>query len=356
MKDRTILLLFFEQLQIMLNSGVNLKKALEILSKLPINKRLRNYILLIKEDHSNGVKISESITRYFSDLPSVYTEILELGEVSGRFEEALGKVVSMLKLDNKIKNKIYNLLIYPVSIFVLNFIFFYFLLKTITPELLRFYSNTNFNIGDAIPFTTRGLFFLYYLLVDKWFISLPVISVFVLVFFLVIISKNRLRLGNTVIFKLPLIKEIAFFDNMLIMVYFLKQLIESGLNIRDSIKLIIEIIDNPDLKMILGKVPTQLENGMILSDAFDNADEKDIIPETFMGLVDSSKPNFDLTGNLEFLHGYFRIKRDNYLKALYRFLAPVSILLVGGLVLLMVLSMYLPISQMLLVISKQISL
>ncbi len=84
---------FTESLATLISSGLDIIKALDVSEKIVKNTTYKRVISEIKEDVKGGKEISESIKKYPSLFPGLVTQMITVGERTGRMEQVLNSVV-----------------------------------------------------------------------------------------------------------------------------------------------------------------------------------------------------------------------------------------------------------------------
>ena len=125
--------IFSRQLATMLQAGVALVQAFDIVGKGHENLSMRDLILGIKVDVEGGDTLAESLRRrplYFDEL---YCNLVEAGEKAGILEGLLGKIATYKEKTESMKKKIKKALTYPVAVLVVAFVVTTILLVFVVP-------------------------------------------------------------------------------------------------------------------------------------------------------------------------------------------------------------------------------
>lgn len=103
-------------MSILLNSGCEISKILNILID-ESNNKLKSVLRKILNNIEKGNSIKESFekTNAFSNF---YISMIEAGEMSGNLDDVMDKLAIYYDKENKLKNKIISILIYPISLII----------------------------------------------------------------------------------------------------------------------------------------------------------------------------------------------------------------------------------------------
>lgn len=128
---------FSRQLATMIEAGIPLVQAFDIVAKGQSNQRMRDLILEIKKDVESGLTLSEALEKhpaYFNDL---FCNLVDAGEKSGSLEIMLDKVATYKEKVESIKKKIKKALTYPMAVMVVAFLVTAGLLIFVVPQIFE---------------------------------------------------------------------------------------------------------------------------------------------------------------------------------------------------------------------------
>ena len=90
---------FGESLATLIAGGVSLVKALEITKDIVGNTRYQEIVLEAKEEVEGGVHMSQVLKKYPSEFPSIFSQMVSVGEQSGNLEATLQSIVAFYRKD-----------------------------------------------------------------------------------------------------------------------------------------------------------------------------------------------------------------------------------------------------------------
>ena len=151
------LLTFFQELGIMLKSGLTILNALKLLKNETKNQKLKeiceNLVLSIKKGHS----LSSVIKDYHNILGDLYINMIIIGEQSGNLPKILDIITSNIKKNMLIEKKIKSVLFYPTFVIFLTAVLSIFLINFVLPEFIKLFDQN----GEQLPFLTVILIDIY---------------------------------------------------------------------------------------------------------------------------------------------------------------------------------------------------
>lgn len=141
---------FYRELGMLLKSGVDFKKALEILSNQSATNFEKEIIIQIKNKVIEGRSIYESMreTKMFS--PYEYYSI-QIGEETRKLEEVLGELQKYFNSKIQMKRQVVSVLTYPSIVMLVTFLVLYFMLNKVVPM----FSSVFRQFGSELPKSTQ---------------------------------------------------------------------------------------------------------------------------------------------------------------------------------------------------------
>lgn len=165
--------IFARQLSTMLESGIPLVQALDIVGRGHINPSMQKLLLAIKTDLEGGSTLSEGLSKhpvYFDDL---FCNLVEAGEHAGVLESLLDKIATYKEKTESMKKKIKKALTYPIAVLVVAFIVTAILLLFVVPVFEELFKG----FGADLPAFTQMVINMSKWLQDCWWMVLSAIVV-----------------------------------------------------------------------------------------------------------------------------------------------------------------------------------
>src|SRR5438309_337856 len=129
-----ILMIFTRQLATLIDSGLPLLRALNVLAKQERDSVLKNTIDKLAESVQGGSTFSESLAQYPLIFNDLYVNMVKAGEVGGVIELVLTRLAEFQEKAAKIKNKVAAAMVYPLIVMTMAVAIMGFLLVFIVPK------------------------------------------------------------------------------------------------------------------------------------------------------------------------------------------------------------------------------
>ncbi|KUG05048.1 type iv fimbrial assembly protein pilc [hydrocarbon metagenome] len=147
------LLLMTRMLATMLDAGLPIIRALNILHQQTNNKHLKNILLSIKKQIERGLTLHEALAHYPHTFSPVYINMVKAGEMGGVLYQVLSKLAEHLEREREIRNKVITASIYPALLLVFTSITVIFILVFVMPTFTGLFES----VGADLPLPTKIL-------------------------------------------------------------------------------------------------------------------------------------------------------------------------------------------------------
>ena len=160
------LAVFSRQFATMINSGVSLIRALNILAEQTENEKLAEIIKEVRSDVEEGQSLSESIAKHPDTFPKLYVAMVRAGETAGMLDSVLLRVADTMETDVALRRKIKSALTYPVVVLIMALGLSAAMLVFIVPTFVGLFES----LGGELPLPTKVMLVLSGLLRNFWYI------------------------------------------------------------------------------------------------------------------------------------------------------------------------------------------
>ena len=329
---------FTRQLSDLLESGLTIVKALEILNNQTTNKRLKRIIEDVRDVCVSGKSLSEALGRHPAVFSNLFVSMIRSGEAGGALENILRRLSDFTEKQLEIQTKVRTALAYPILMSVVGVATIVILMTFVIPKMMIMFSD----LGQALPLPTRALLFISGVIKGYWWLILGFIFAIAMTAVRIYKTKEgRLSIDS---FKLtlpvfgPLVKkiEIARFSRTL------ATLLENGVPILESLRVVSETIDNALMRREIEDTYTAVREGSSLAGALSRAKT---MPPAVVNMIAIGEEGGHLEKSLfKVAQGYER-ESDEAIKIMMSLLEPVMILTLGLIVGFIVIAMLLPIFE-----------
>ena len=162
-KTRDIVI-FTRQFSTMINSGLPLVQALDILSRQSENKALQDVTHQVVYDVESGHTVADALRRHPKAFTDLYVNMVAAGEAGGILDTILMRLATFLEKNDALVGKVKSAMIYPAVIMSVAFIAIVTLLIFVIPVFETMFASVNL----ALPLPTRIVIMLSSFLKHFW--------------------------------------------------------------------------------------------------------------------------------------------------------------------------------------------
>lgn len=330
---------FTRQLATMVGAGLPLPKALEVITAQSTNAKMKKIITECLRDVEGGSPLSVSIGKYPSVFSPTYKALLRAGEASGKMQEILGKLAETMEAQQEFRSKFKAALIYPAIVSVTMVGVFIIMMVFVIPKLSAMYKSLN----AELPLPTQIMVGISNFMVTYWWF-LIIVSIGLFIGF---IYFKRTDVGKDIMskiaFSIPVMGRINKEKELTEFTQTFSLLIGSGIPIVEALQIVSEVVENDLYKISLERAAKSVEKGYSLS-RYLKTDPN--FPPVVSQMIAVGEETGALDSIMEKLSFYFSGETENAVKGLSSAIEPLILIMLGGMVGLMILSIITPIYKL----------
>ncbi len=335
-RDRII---FTQQFLALVKAGVPFVRIFEIISSRLKNPRMLEILSGAKERVIDGAELSEAFKPYTKDLGVLFITALAAGERSGKIAYTLEKYLDYANFMESTTSKIKSSLTYPTVVITVSFFLVFLLTTFVIPRFASFYKTAQLQL----PALTLFILSLSSFMKAHWlYIVLGLILLYVA-------YRNSFRIKPLYMWVekaklvMPFLGEGIFLISSSLYLRTLSFLLDGGIPVVQAALTAAEASPNGYLREKLRQVPEKVSQGFNLSQALE---ESGAVEELGIEMVRVGEGSGQLSDLLfqgaDYLEKEFEFKVRRYLGII----EPLTILFLGVVVGIMLLSVYLPIFEL----------
>lgn len=248
----------------MLTAGLTLTRALSVVERQSTNPRLKGVLKDVVARINKGDQFFQAIGNYPEVFSDLYIAMVRAGEESGNMAESFQTLAIQMERSSNLRKKIKGAMIYPTIIMTVMFIIGILMMIFVMPAITGIFKD----MDSELPATTALLIATSDFLVDYTLVALLGIAVFiggVIYFFR---SKPGHYFSSWAVVRLPVIGTMAKETNSARTARTLSSLLNSGVDVIQSLEITEQVIQNVFYKKILREARNRVEKGTALSDTF----------------------------------------------------------------------------------------
>ena len=333
------LAIYSRQLSVLIDAELPLIQSLKILAEQTKNKYLSQVIEDIREDVEAGAALNQAKRKFPKVFDDLYCNLVASGEQSGSLDIMMRRLAEFLEKVVKLKAQVKQAMTYPIAILTFSVIVTIFMLWKVVPV----FSNIFLELGANLPFLTSII------VVASEFIQKYITFIFFGLIGLIILFKylKRTDTGRRVIdrgvLKIPLAGKLLEKVGLSRVTRTLSTLLSGGVPMLESLKITSSTAGNVIIEKNIMEARKAVAEGTSLTDALRETGQFPFMLTQMAGVGEATGALDDM---LTKLADFYDEEVEASVASLLSILEPILLIGVGGLIGTIVISMYLPIFQL----------
>jgi type IV pilus assembly protein PilC len=331
---------FCRQFAIMLTAGVSIADCLDTLRKQKFTTVFKNDISAAYEEVLKGSLLSEALQKHPKNFPNYFISMVYVGELSGNLAHVLVRAADYYDNDLKIKAKTKSAMMYPMFLSIMVVAIFFLLMIMIVPN----FAKTLQGYGQELPGLTKAVLAISDFVVANvvWLLLGIAVVVIGSILFFKKTAKGK-YLWSAFMMHVPVFKNIKINTITTRFGQTFAILLESGMQVFDCMKVMPRIINDKYFEKKFAYAIEEVNNGKRLSRSLENTQ---LFPPMLSQMVNVGENTGSLDEVLNIVGDYYQNVLAQSIQRATALLEPMSILLLGGVVLVIILAVMLPMFNM----------
>ncbi|MBE9127639.1 MULTISPECIES: type II secretion system F family protein [unclassified Coleofasciculus] len=332
-KDKAV---FSRQFAVMVNAGVAMVRCLGILSEQCPNPKLKKALVSISGDVQQGTNLSDSMRQHPACFDTLYVSMVQAGEVGGVLDEVLNRLAKLLEDMARLQNQIKSAMTYPMV--VGSFAVLVFL--GMTMFLIPIFAGIFQEIGGELPALTAFMLWLSGVL-RSWKILIPIVFFIVSSFLIKQYYKTppgRLQIDHLLL-KMPLFGDLLEKSAVARFCRVFGTLTRSGVPILNALDIVRDTAGNQVIANAVEAAKLDIQQGGMISLALQR---EQVFPGLAIQMISVGEETGELDTMLMKVADFYEDEVEQAVKALTSIMEPIMIIVLGGMVGTILVSMYLP--------------
>ena len=316
-----------------------LEEALRTLSRQSERGDVRAILGHVHAGVVEGRRLSEAMAREPKSFPPLYRAMVSAGEGSGTLPAILERLAAWLERQAAVRGKVLSTLAYPVILAIVAAFVVLALMIFVVPRVVEQFQD----IGQRLPLLTRIVIGISHFLAHWWWALLIAAAVLVLLAGRALKEEGPRLKFDAALLKLPLIGRLIRDLHAARMARTLSTMVAARLPLLEGLRLTTGTVHNRVLRNASAEIAETVRSGGSLSGALRKAG---VFPPLLVYLAASGEASGRLDLMLERAADYLEREFDSFTSSALSLLEPAIIIVMGGVVAVIVLSILLPILQL----------
>lgn len=327
--------LFARELSVLISTGTPIAEAVESIEKQASSEDWRAVVTSIRRSLEEGESFSSALERRSDVFDAVFVSLVAAGESSGQLDDMLKRLAILTRRSAQIRSNVIGAMAYPVLLTGICLIVLVLMLGVVLPRFSGLFET----LDTPLPTTTKILVALSNTMIGGWFVIVPVAALSIVALVIWCRSEIGGRVLERAILSVPKAGEVVRSFGTAQIARLLGTLLNAKVPMIEAIELtrratkhhrFVELLDNAETSVIKGDPISAV---LLQSDVF--------LPSAAQAIR-----NGEQTGRLSevmtHIADYLDEENQSVIKGLSSLLEPLIMLVLGGLVAFVAVSMFLP--------------
>lgn len=333
------LALITRQLSTLVQSGSPVEEALSTTVKQTDKRSIKHVMSGVRTRVMEGHSLAVGFSAFPKVFPRLYQATVAAGEKSGHLDVVLNRLADYTENRQVMQSKVTTALFYPAILTIMAVLIVVGLLTYVIPKVTSVFDS----VGETLPLMTRILISISDFMRDNGLVLVGglVIGIFVIQKILQIPAWKYKY--HQLLLKLPLIGKLNQGFNTARFARTLSILANSGVPILEALTISAQVVENLPMKRAIEEAAVKVREG---SSIYKALEQSGYFPPMTVYLIASGEGSGNLDEMLERAAVQQERETDTLLTTLLALFEPILILVMGGVVLMIVLSILLPIMDL----------
>ena len=327
------------QLATLIGAGFPLVSALDALMAQFPSPGLKKMVAKVKDAVVEGSSFADALSNFPAAFSGIYINMVRVGESSGTLEIVLNRLADFTEKQEELKSRVVTAMIYPLLIMAVGLLIMSFLFIYVIPNITSIFKDMSqeLPLPTQLLITTSDLFKSYW-----WILVILIIGAFIAMRAVRKSVKGRLWMDKTVL-RLPMVGPLT---SKLATARFsrtLGSLLDNGVSMLPAMEIVKNVVGNVLIAQIVADAGVDVGKGQPLGQSLDAGK---VFPPIAIQMIQVGEQSGNLEEMLNKVADVFEREVETSVMRLTALLEPVMVLIMAGMVLFIILSIFLPILEM----------
>lgn len=331
---------FSRQLATMMQAGVPIVQAFDIVGKGHSNPSMQDLILSIKAEVEGGTSLANTLRKHPLQFDDLFCSLVDAGEAAGKLDSLLVEIATYKEKTESIKAKVKGALSYPISVIVVAVVVMSVLMIFVIPAFKKLFDG----FGAQLPAFTLLLVSISNFMQAWWWAMLGGVVAVGYIYKAVYKRSAAFReLIDRILLKIPVIGEILEKSAIARFARTLSTIFAAGVPLVDALASVAGATGNIVYVDAVMRMRALVSEGQSLQLAMK---QQNLFPHLVVQMTAIGEESGSLDKMLRKVADFFEEEVDNLVDTLSSLMEPIIMVVIGGMVGAMIVGMYLPIFQM----------
>ena len=332
------LALLTRQLATLVRAGMPLEEALQAVSEQTEKQRIKTIVLGVRAKVMEGHTLASGFDEFPHAFPEVYRATVSAGEQAGHLDAVLERLADYTEGRHALRQRVSQAMIYPIALITIAFLIIALMLVYVVPKIVNVFRST----GNELPLLTRVLIGSSEFLREWWWLLLIGLVALAFIIHRILAQDGPKKAFHRLQLRLPLLGRLVRGLNTARFTRTFSILASSGVPVLEALRIGGTVVTNVPMREAIGEAAIKVREGGAIGRALGNAR---VFPPMTVHMIRSGEASGELDSMLERAADHQESEMNGLIGAFLGVLEPLMVILMGGIVLVIVMAILLPIFQ-----------
>jgi type IV pilus assembly protein PilC len=330
------ILVFTRQFSVMIDAGLPLVQALDIIGTQASNPAFRKVLLTVKARVEAGSTFAEALAEHPKAFDELFVQLVRAGEIGGILDTILQRLGAYIEKNEKLKRRVRGAMVYPSIVLIVAVGVTVILLAYVTPTFEKMFRD----FGGAMPKPTQMLIDLSHALVDNWYFFLFTPIALVIAFIAFTRNPRGEAAWHAFLLKAPVFGPLIRKISVARFTRTLGTMLSSGVPILDALEIVAKSAGNRVIERGILFVRAKISEGKNIAGPLA---ETGVFPPMVVQMIGVGEATGAMDTMLNKIADFYDDEVDVAIAALTSMIEPLMMVFLGVVVGGFLVAMYLPI-------------
>jgi len=327
------------QLATLVGAGIPLFESLNALIEQIENEQLKRALTQVREQVREGTSFAKALEAHPTAFPPLYVNMVRAGEASGTLTQVLQRLTQFMESQAKLKGKVTSALAYPILMAIIGTTLVSILMIAVVPNVTTIFAS----MDQALPWYTALLIATSDFMAGYWWLLLTSLGLGIYLFRRWRRTPKGKMRWDIFMLKVPIFGKVVLMLSIARFARTLATLLASGVALLTAMDIVSNVLGNAALEKVVIEAIGSIREGQSIAEPLKRSGR---FPPIVTHMITIGEKSGQLEGMLESVANAYDTEVENRVQILTSLLEPLIIVMMGGIVGFIAVSILMPLIQM----------
>jgi len=333
------ILVFTRQFSVMIDAGLPLVQALDIIATQADNPAFRKVLFAVKTKVESGSTFADALSDHPKVFDELFVQLVRAGEIGGILDTILQRLGAYIEKNEKLKRRVKGAMTYPVIVLLISVGVVGVLISFVVPTFEKMFKD----MGGSLPAPTQLLIDISHGFRQNWYLFLGIPVALFVAFRMAVRDGKGQVLWHGFVLKTPMFGPLVRKVAVARFTRTLSTMLSSGVPILDGLEIVAKSAGNKVVEAAILHVRAKISEGKNIAGPLA---ETKVFPAMVVQMIGVGEATGAMDAMLGKIADFYDDEVDVAVASLTSAIEPLMMVFLGGTVGYFMIAMYLPIFTM----------